>query len=302
MSQAQLVPAAPTIAEPAVRPGRPGRAGLLGELRRRPLGVMAVALVLIISLMSLLAPYLAAYDPEAMYPGAVLHPPSLAFWLGTDDFGRDILSRIMYGGRISLTVGISAVLIGVTTGSLIGLLTGYHGGQPDILVQRLMDALMAFPTLVLALALVAMLGISVRNIILAISIVLVPTSARLVRSVVLQVKNEQYIEAARVSGSTDFRILARHVVPNIFSAILVLTTANLGSAIVTEAALSFVGLGTPPPTPSWGQMMTGSARTYIVTAPWMAFFPGLTLSLLVLGINLLGDTLRDVLDPRLRRR
>ena len=298
----QLVRPVPRVAEPVVGPRRATRQGIASELRRKPLGILSLAIVLLIALASLLAPLLSPYGPETMYAAAVMHPPSPAFWLGTDDFGRDILSRIMYGGRISLIVGICSVLIGVSIGSAIGLITGYKGGRLDMVVQRLVDALMAFPTLMLALALVAMLGISIRNIILAIAIVLIPTSARIVRSVVLSVKHEQYIEAARVSGCTDPRILARHVVPNIFSAILVLTTANLGSAIVTEAALSFVGLGTPPPTPSWGQMMTGAARTYIVTAPWMAFFPGLTLSLLVLGINLLGDTLRDVLDPRLRRR
>jgi peptide/nickel transport system permease protein len=261
-----------------------------------------LGIVLVIVTGAIFAPVLSPHDPLAMNSGYVLSPPGPLFWLGTDDFGRDILSRILYGGRISLTVGASAVLIGVSFGTLVGLVTGYKGGILDLAVQRVMDAVMAFPTLVLALALVAMLGISLQNISIAIAIVLVPTSARIVRSVVVGIKHEPYLEAARVSGCTDLRIIARHVLPNVFGAILVLATANLGAAIVTEAALSFVGLGTPPPTPSWGQMMTGAARTYIVTAPWMAFFPGLTLSLLVLGINLFGDALRDALDPGLRIR
>ncbi|HEX8968744.1 MAG TPA: ABC transporter permease [Chloroflexota bacterium] len=279
----------------------PARPGVLADLRQHHLGLAALGIVVVIATGSIFAPVIAPYDPMEMHSDYVLSPPGPLFWLGTDDFGRDILSRIMFGGRISLLVGLSAVLIGVSLGTLIGLISGYKGGAVDTGVQRLMDAVMAFPTLVLALALVAMLGISIQNIITAIAIVLIPTSARVVRSAVLAMKHETFLEAARVSGCTDLRIIARHVLPNVFGVVMVLATANLGAAIVTEAALSFVGLGTPPPTPSWGQMMTGAARTYIVTAPWMAFFPGLTLSLLVLGVNLCGDALRDALDPWLRK-
>ena len=277
-------------------------ASTAGRVLRRPLGLSALAVIGVIAAAAVLAPVLAPFDPEAIHSDHVLSPPGWPFLMGTDDFGRDILSRVMYGGRISLAVGVSAVALGVTVGSLVGLVSGYLGGWFDLLVQRVIDALMSLPTLILALAIVAMLGTSVRNVILAVGIALVPGTARVIRSVALAVKEEPFIEAARVVGCTNLRIIGRHLLPNAFGPLMVIATANLGSAVVAEAALSFLGLGTPPPTPSWGQMMTGSARTYIVTAPWMAFFPGLVLSLLVLAVNLLGDTLRDVLDPRLRTR
>lgn len=267
---------------------------------RRPLGSFALAVIGVVSAAAVLAPVVAPFDPEAIHSDHVLSPPGWPFIMGTDDFGRDILSRVIYGGRVSLAVGASAVALGVTVGAAVGLVSGYLGGWFDLLVQRAIDALMSLPTLILALAIVAMLGTSVRNVTLAVGIALVPGTARVVRSVALSVKEEPFIEAARVVGCTNLRIIVCHLLPNAFGPLMVIATASLGSAIVAEAALSFLGLGTPPPTPSWGQMMTGSARTYIVTAPWMAFFPGLVLSLLVLAINLLGDTLRDILDPRLR--
>ncbi len=273
-----------------------------GQVLRRPLGAGALTVMVAIFSAAALAPVVAPFDPEAIHADHVLSPPGWPFIMGTDDFGRDIFSRVLYGGRVSLVVGTAAVGLGVTLGAAVGLVSGYLGGWFDLLVQRVIDALMSLPTLILALAIVAMLGTSVRNVILAIGIALVPGTTRVVRSVVLGIKEEPFIEAARVVGCTHQRVVLRHVLPNAFGPLMVIATASLGSAIVAEAALSFLGLGTPPPTPSWGRMMTGSARTYIVTAPWLAFFPGLVLSLLVLAINLLGDTLRDILDPRLRSR
>ncbi len=278
----------------------PGR--LAGQLLRRPLGAAALLVTVLVFSAAALAPIVAPFDPEAIHSDHVLSPPGWPFIMGTDDFGRDIFSRVVYGGRVSLVVGIAAVGLGVSLGAAVGLVSGYLGGWFDLLVQRAIDALMSLPTLILALAIVAMLGTSVRNVILAVGIALLPGTARVVRSVALGIKEEPFIEAARVVGCTHRRIILRHLLPNAFGPLMVVATASLGSAVVAEAALSFLGLGTPPPTPSWGQMMTGSARTYIVTAPWLAFFPGLVLSLLVLAINLLGDTLRDILDPRLRSR
>jgi len=276
--------------------------GLAGQLLRRPLGAAALLVTVLVFSAAALAPIVAPFDPEAIHSDHVLSPPGWPFIMGTDDFGRDIFSRVVYGGRVSLVVGIAAVGLGVSLGAAVGLVSGYLGGWFDLLVQRAIDALMSLPTLILALAIVAMLGTSVRNVILAVGIALLPGTARVVRSVALGIKEEPFIEAARVVGCTHRRIILRHLLPNAFGPLMVVATASLGSAVVAEAALSFLGLGTPPPTPSWGQMMTGSARTYIVTAPWLAFFPGLVLSLLVLAINLLGDTLRDILDPRLRSR
>jgi peptide/nickel transport system permease protein len=276
--------------------------GLAGQLLRRPLGAAALLVTVLVFSGAALAPVVAPFDPEAIHSDHVLSPPGWPFIMGTDDFGRDIFSRVVYGGRVSLVVGLAAVGLGVGLGAAVGLVSGYLGGWFDLLVQRVIDALMSLPTLILALAIVAMLGTSVRNVILAVGIALVPGTARVVRSVALGIKEEPFVEAARVVGCTHRRIILRHLLPNAFGPLMVVATASLGSAVVAEAALSFLGLGTPPPTPSWGQMMTGSARTYIVTAPWLAFFPGLVLSLVVLAINLLGDTLRDILDPRLRSR
>lgn len=271
------------------------------QIRATPLGAFGLLLVLIVSIASIFANRFAAYGPTEL-AGMPLQHPSGAHWFGTDDLGRDIFSRILYGGRISLRVGFFSVLIGVTLGTLIGLVSAYRSGWFDLLVQRVIDAMMSFPTLVMALAIVAALGTSQRNVVIAIAVAMLPNASRVTRSAVFAIREDQYIEAARSVGASDRRIMLRHVLPNVIGPLIVVTTAYFGAAIVSEAALSFVGLGVPPPHPSWGNMMSGQARTYITIAWWMAFFPGLALSMLVFGINLVGDALRDTLDPRLRKR
>jgi peptide/nickel transport system permease protein len=241
-------------------------------------------------------------DPLAQSGVERLRGPSGAHWLGTDEAGRDIFSRVVWGARTSLQVGIIAVVVGTFGGTLIGLLSGYLAGKADMVVQRLMDSLMAFPALVLAMIIAAMFGRSIGLVMIAIGIVIIPGTNRVVRGAVLGVKPSPYVEAARVLGASDLRVLAQHIFPNILPSVLILATAGLGNAILIESSLSFVGLGTPPPQPSWGRMLSGAGRLYFETAPWMALAPGLAITLGVLGFNLLGDALRDVWDPRLRGR
>ena len=273
------------------------RSGAL--IRKQPLGAAGLVLVLIVVLAAVFARQLSRYGPEAL-SGMPLTGSSRIHWFGTDDLARDVFSRVIHGGRVSLTVGAISVLIGSAAGTALGLLSGYLGGKVDLAIQRLVDALMAIPTLVLALAIVATLGTSQRNVIMAISIAMIPLITRIIRGSVLVVCEETFVEAARALGARVPRIMLRHVLPNLVGPVVVVVTVFFGTAIVTEAALSFVGLGTPPPTPSWGNMMSGSARTYIMSAPWMAFYPGLALSILVFGVNVVGDAVRDLLDPRLR--
>jgi peptide/nickel transport system permease protein len=273
------------------------RSGAL--IRKQPLGAVGLVLVLIVVLAAVFARQLARYGPEAL-SGMPLAGSSGTHWFGTDDLARDVFSRVIHGGRVSLTVGAISVLIGSAAGTALGLLSGYLGGTVDLAVQRLVDALMAIPTLVLALAIVATLGTSQKNVIMAISIAMIPLITRIIRGSVLVVCEETFVEAARALGARVPRIMLRHVLPNLVGPVVVVVSVFFGTAIVTEAALSFVGLGTPPPTPSWGNMMSGSARTYIMSAPWMAFYPGLALSILVFGVNVVGDAVRDLLDPRLR--
>lgn len=273
------------------------RSGAL--IRKQPLGAVGLVLVLIVVLAAVFARQLARYGPEAL-SGMPLAGSSGTHWFGTDDLARDVFSRVIHGGRVSLTVGAISVLIGSAAGTALGLLSGYLGGTVDLAIQRLVDALMAIPTLVLALAIVATLGTSQKNVIMAISIAMIPLITRIIRGSVLVVCEETFVEAARALGARVPRIMLRHVLPNLVGPVVVVVSVFFGTAIVTEAALSFVGLGTPPPTPSWGNMMSGSARTYIMSAPWMAFYPGLALSILVFGVNVVGDAVRDLLDPRLR--
>ena len=269
-------------------------------VRKKPLGAAGDVLMLIMLVTALLANVLETHDPIATNAGATLAKPSDEHWLGTDHLGRDIFSRIVHGARVSLIVGIGSTLLGSVLGGIIGLLSGYAGGKTDLITQRLLDILQGLPLLVLALVMSASLGPSIQNVIIAISIPIVPRASRVIRASVLSIREMQYIEAARALGLRHLRIAFRHVLPNTVGPFIVLVTAQLGSAILVEAALSFLGLGVPEPYPSWGRMLSVSAAEYAQKAPHLVLFPGIAISLAVFGSNLFGDALRDTLDPRLR--
>jgi peptide/nickel transport system permease protein len=272
----------------------------LAIMRAKPLGLVGGLLIALLVLTALLAPALAPYDPLQIKSADRLQPPSLVYPLGTDDFGRDILSRLIYGARISMFIGLGAVAISTLLATIIGVISGYYGGRVDTILQRCIDTMMAFPGLVVLLTLMAMLGQGLGNVILALGVGGTAGNARIVRSAVLAIKESQYLEAARALGCRDWQIILRYVLPNIAAPIMVVATLGLGVAILAESSLSFLGFGVPPPTPSWGGMLSGSGRTYMLKAPWMAIFPGLAISLAVFGFNMLGDALRDLLDPKLR--
>jgi peptide/nickel transport system permease protein len=264
----------------------------------QPLGAAGAVVVLALIAVAALAPGLAPHGPkEASF--APYLAPSREFPMGTDQLGRDLLSRVIWGARLSLYVGVVSVVFGVTLGALWGAVTGYLGGVADAGSQRVVDSLMALPPIILALSLMAALGQSVTNVILALTILLTPTAARTVRSVALGVAAAPYVEAARATGGSNWRIIRRHVIPNCMASYIVLMTTNVSYAIVVEASLSFLGAGAPPDEPSWGGMLTAGVQA-LETAPWMVFFPGLAISLAVFGLNLLGDSIRDLTDPRLR--
>jgi len=268
--------------------------------RRYPLGAVGAAIMLLFVLTALFASVLSPFDPTATNARASLAVPSVVHWLGADFMGRDVLSRIIGGARISLAVGIGAVSLGCLVGIPVGLLSGYFGGWFDLIVQRVIDILQSLPLLVLALVMAAALGPSLRNTIIAIAIPLVPSIARIIRSNTLALREMPFVEAARAIGLSETWIAVRHVLPNTLAPLIVLATAQFGSAILVEASLSFLGLGVPEPYPSWGRMLSESAAEYIRTAPWLVIYPGVAISLAVFGANLLGDALRDMLDPRLR--
>lgn len=270
-------------------------------IRTKPLGAAGAAVILVMMFVAAFAGTLARYDPYEGDYALQFARPSAAHWLGTDEFGRDLLTRIMYGARIALFVGFTASFAGCTLGALLGVLSAYWGGTVDLLLERLMDILLAFPQLVLALAIVSILGPAVQNVVVAITIPIVPRVARVVRATALSVKEHPYVEAVQALGAQRRRVVFRHIVPNIMTPYLIMLTAQLGGAILAEAALSYLGLGTADPTPSWGLMLSGSAPLYAEKAPWMAVFPGVAISLGVFGFNLFGDSLRDALDPKLRR-
>jgi peptide/nickel transport system permease protein len=288
------------IAEAEAAPKATWRREVGRFLRSQPLGALGGLIILGMVVLAILAPVVAPYDPYELRVDHMFAPPGPTFYLGTDDYGRDIYSRIIYGARISLYVGILAVTLGTTTGAFLGLVSGFLGGRVDTVIQRIMDSLLAFPALILALAIVAALGQSTTNVIIAVAVVLMPTAARVIRASVLSIKENVFVEAGRAIGCGNMRILLRHIMPNCVAPYIVLATSTLGTAILSEAALSFLGLGTPPPEPSWGTMLSGAAQQYVWRAPWMAIFPGIAISLAVFGFNLFGDALRDVLDPRLR--
>jgi len=274
---------------------------LLAALRRKPLGAASAALLVLIVFTAIFAEVLAPYDPLATRPEIRLAAPSWEHPFGTDDIGRDVLSRVIHGARISLWVGLLAVGIGTAAGMIIGLLCGYCEGRVDLIFQRVMDAVQAIPGLLLALAIVSVLRPNTTNAMLAIAIVIIPGNSRIVRGAVMSAKQNRYVEAAQAIGCRHPRIILSHILPNVTAPILVIASIWLGNAILIEATLSFLGVGTQPPTPSWGLMLSSTGRAFMEQAPWLAIFPGLAISLAVLGFNLFGDTLRDAWDPKLRR-
>jgi peptide/nickel transport system permease protein len=267
---------------------------------RHPLGAVGAVIMAVFVLAAIFADWIVAFDPLSTNASISLAPPSAQHWLGADFMGRDMFSRIVYGARISLAVGIGSTALGGVLGVALGLASGYIGGWVDLVSQRVVDILQALPLLVLALVMAAALGPSLQNTIIAIAIPLIPYAARVVRSNTLALREQPFVEAAKAVGMSELRIALRHILPNTLAPLIVLATAQLGSAILTEASLSFLGLGVPEPYPSWGRMLSESAAEYVRTAPWLVVFPGIAISLVVFGTNLLGDALRDLLDPRLR--
>ena len=274
--------------------------GLWRLIKEKPLGAFGGVIVLGLLLCALLAPVLATHPYDQTNVRNRLKPPGAQFYFGTDNLGRDIFSRIIYGARVSVTVGFGAVSIGICLATMIGVGSGYFGGQADVLVQRLVDAQMAIPGLLLLLNIMAVLGPGLLNIIVALGVVSAAGSSRIIRSAALSVKANQFVEAARALGASHLRIILRYILPNIMAPIIIITTVSLGFTILIESSLSFLGFGVPPPYPSWGEMLSGSGRSYMHKAPWMALWPGVAISLAVFGFNMLGDALRDLLDPRLR--
>ena len=281
----------------------PGLATLvLRFARRQPLGALGSLIVLAMLVLAIFASWIAPYSPEEFIEGgsARLLPPSVRFPMGTDNLGRDILSRVIHGARLSMLVGFVSTFFGTGIGAVIAVVTAYLGGKWDLMAQRFMDVLWSFPSLIIAIVVVAVLGRSTTNLIIAIAIVVIPSAARVVRSAVLAVKATEYVEAARAAGANQRRIVFRHIAANCLAPYLIIATASLGSAIITEASLSFLGLGVPPPAPSWGRDLFGSAQKFAELAPWMPIMPGIAISLTVYAFNLFGDAIRDLLDPRLR--
>lgn len=273
----------------------------LRDLFRRRSAQIGGMIVLLLVLMALLAPIVAPYDPYAIAVKDRLQPPSLTHPFGTDDLGRDLFSRVIYGARTTIQTGVVVVLIAASLGSLIGLIAGYYGGTVDLVIMRVIDIMLAFPYILLALAIVATLGPSLQNALVAIGIAYVPGWARFVRGNVLTVSKQEYVTAALATGTRARRIIRRHILPNVLSSIIVLASLDFPAAVLSTAALSYVGLGAQPPTAEWGSLLTG-ARSYMRTASWLVNFPGLAIFITMLGFNLLGNALRDTLDPKLRNR
>jgi len=268
--------------------------------RQQPLGAIGGIIVILMIIMAVFAPILAPYDPELNDFEFMLSSPDWQFLLGTDQFGRDMLSRLIYGARTALFVGFTAAFIGAFTGLVLGVGSAYFGGRIDIIFQRVMDVFMAFPLIIMALAVVAVLGPGIENVIIAITIPFIPQCARVVRSTALSIREIPYIDAARALGYSHIRIILRHMAPNVMAPFLIMLTAFVGQAILLEASLSYLGLGVQEPTPAWGLMLQGGAEEYVESAPWVAIWPGIAISLAVFGFNLFGDAVRDILDPRLR--
>lgn len=268
--------------------------------RKQPLGTFGAGIVFVMVFSALFADFITPHDPIANSYENILQSYSSEFLLGTDQFGRDILTRIIYGARTALFVGFTAAIVGACTGLVLGVASAFFGGKFDLLFQRVMDVFMAFPLIILALAVVAIFGTGIQNVIIAITIPFIPRCARVVRSSALAIREIPYIDAARANGFSNARIILRHMVPNVMAPFLIMITAFVGQAILLEASLSYLGLGVQEPTPAWGLMLQGGAEEYAESAPWVAIWPGVAVSLAVFGFNLFGDAVRDTLDPKLR--
>jgi peptide/nickel transport system permease protein len=292
------------LTAPGGRASTPGRVLLaLGRFaRRKPLGAIGGVIVVAMLVMAVFAERIAPYGYDDTIRGARMTPPGTAHWLGTDNLSRDIWSRIVYGARVSITVGFATVGLATLLAAAIGVSSGYFGGAYDLVVQRIVDAWMSFPFFVIALSVMAVLGPGLMNVVLSIAVVVTASTSRVIRGATIAVAQHTYVEAARAIGCGHARIIARYIVPNVMATIIILATIGLGGVILGESALSFLGFGVPPPYPSWGSMLSGSGRTYMYRAPWMAIWPGIAISLAVFGFNMLGDALRDLLDPRLKGR
>lgn len=294
------------LAAAGTRPGtgsRSLRRGLvaLGRFaRRKPLGALGALIVLALLLMAAFAEVIAPYGYDETIRGARMRPPGAAHWLGTDNLSRDLWSRVVYGARVSVTVGLLTVGLALLLATAVGVSSAYFGGLWDLLVQRVVDAWLSFPYLVIILSIMAVVGPGLGNVVLSLAILIAAANSRVIRGATLSVMASSYVEAARALGCGHARIILRHVLPNVVATLIILATIGLGTAILAESALSFLGFGVPPPYPSWGSMLSGSGRTYMFRAPWMAIWPGVAISLAVFAFNMLGDALRDVLDPRLR--
>jgi peptide/nickel transport system permease protein len=260
---------------------------------------VGLAICVLLVVVAVAAPVISTHDPYALDTNRRFDAPSADHWFGTDALGRDLYSRVIHGARTSLLIGVSSEALAGISGAIIGLASAYYR-RLDLILQRLIDAMLAIPGLLLALAIVAVLGQSLTNTILAIAVASMPSTARVLRAQALSIQARPYVEAARAAGASDLRVLVRHVAPNCAAPFIILVSVGLATAILAEASLSFLGLGTPPPRPSWGRMLTGAVQQYAATAPWLAIFPGLAITVVVLGVNLFGDALRDILDPRLR--
>lgn len=271
------------------------------KLLRHPTGTPSLVVIAVVVAMSVFAPWLSPYDPSYQDYSVVLQPPSSGHWFGTDEFGRDVLSRIIYGTRVSMYVGLLSVGLATLVGALVGLVSGFRGGLLDNVAMRTMDALYAFPALLLALAITGVLGPGINNLVIAIAVVYTPIFARLVRGSVLSIRTRDFVTASISLGSREWRVLSRHVFPNVTAPIIVQASLSVSFAVIAEASLSFLGVGVQPPTASWGSMLR-TGYGYMEIAPWLAIFPGLAIFVTVLALNVLGDALRDVLDPRLKGR
>jgi peptide/nickel transport system permease protein len=276
--------------------------GIRTFVRHRPLGTLGGAIIVLLVLVAILAPVLATHNPLANDYTAMLTPPGAQHWLGTDAHGRDVYSRLLYGSRTALLVGFGSSILGATLGAVIGVASAYFGGRLDLFLQRFMDIFLSLPLIILALSVVVILGTGAQNVILAITIPMIPRCALVVRSSALAIREMPYVDAARAAGYSHARIIFRHMLPNVMAPFLIMLTAFVGQAILLEASLSFLGLGVQEPTAAWGLMLRGAAVEFAETAPWMAIFPGLAISVAVFAFNLFGDSLRDALDPRLRNR